>query len=106
MRLISMQTIALFICLCIACTSGAAERPKRGKGDAVPIPAAVLPPVAILSIIPVQAEPGSKVVLSGSGFERMPVFTCSIEITARVIDARQIEFYVPPQTEVACMRFT
>lgn len=100
MLLISMQTIALFICLCIACSSGAAERPKRGKGDAVPVPAAVLPPVAILSIIPVQAEPGSKVVLSGSGFgENASIYLGSIEITARVIDARQIEFYVPPQTE-------
>jgi hypothetical protein len=78
----------------------AAERPKRINGVAVPksVPATV--PVTVLSIIPAQAEPGSRVTLSGSGFgENATVFLGSVEIAARITAARQAEFNIPPQLE-------
>ncbi|NTW99462.1 MAG: transcription factor, partial [Geobacteraceae bacterium] len=57
-------------------------------------------PVTILSIIPVQAEPGAKVMLSGTGFgESASVVLGSVEITARITGGKQAEFNLPPQLE-------
>ncbi|MBC8018269.1 MAG: IPT/TIG domain-containing protein [Verrucomicrobia bacterium] len=77
----------------------AAERPQRVKAAATPVaaPAGVAVP-AILSIIPAQAEPGSKVVLFGSGFgTQASAYLGSVEIPARVVDGRQVEFSIPQQ---------
>lgn len=95
--------ILLIVC-CISCTDNAfsAERPKRIKIEASPppVPAPVVVPVTVLSIIPAQAEPGSKVTLAGSGFgETATAFLGSVEIPVRVSDAKLAEFTVPQQLE-------
>jgi hypothetical protein len=80
----------------------AAERPKRSKTAPEPVsaPAPVVAPVTILSIIPAQGEPGTRVQLSGSGFgETASVFLGSNEIPARLSSSRQAEFTIPPQLE-------
>ncbi len=100
MLLTSMRILVFLFCISLSYGAYAAERPKRINGATVPksVPATV--PVTILSIIPAQAEPGSKVMLSGSGFgETATVFLGSIEITARITAAKQAEFNVPPQLE-------
>jgi IPT/TIG domain-containing protein len=77
----------------------AAERPQRVKAVATPAaaPAKVTVP-AILSIIPAQAEPGSKVMLFGSGLGvQASAYLGSVEIPARVTDGRQAEFSIPQQ---------
>lgn len=81
----------------------AAERPQRVKNPpapaAIPAPAAVAAP-AILSIIPAQAEPGGKVMMFGSGFgTQASAYLGSVEISARVVDGRQVEFYIPQQLD-------
>jgi len=85
----------LVIVLC-AMPSFPAERPQS-------IQSKFTPPVAgpaILSIIPAQAEPGSRVMLFGSGFGDMAsVFLGSVEIPASTSDARQAEFSVPAKLE-------
>lgn len=81
----------------------AAERPQRVKAptaSAAPVPA---PPVAvtapaILSIIPSQAEPGSKVMMFGSGFgAQASAYLGSVEIPSRVVDGKHVEFNIPQQ---------
>lgn len=100
MILTSLRTLVLVCCFCLTCAATAAERPKRVKSEAAPIPVPVAVPVTILSIIPAQAEPGAKVMLSGSGLgQHASVFLGSVEITARIIGAKQVEFNVPPQME-------
>jgi hypothetical protein len=77
-----------------------AERPKRVMNEAAPKPPAVAVPVTILSIIPAQAEPGAKVMLSGTGFgENATVFLGSVEIPARISGSKLAEFDLPPQLE-------
>lgn len=89
-----VRTLILVFLFSLTCGASAAERPKRVKSETAPIPA----PVTILSIIPAQAEPGAKVMLSGSGFgESASVFLGSVEIPARITGAKQAEFNVPPQ---------
>lgn len=61
-----------------------------------PVAVAAKPIVTVLSIIPAQAEPGTKVTLSGSGFgENASVFIGSVEIPAIITDAKQAEFNLP-----------
>jgi hypothetical protein len=81
----------------------AAERPQRVKN---PAPAAVTPaPIAatapaVLSIIPAQAEPGAKVMMFGSGFgTQASAYLGSVEIPARVIEGKQVEFTIPQQLD-------
>ena len=98
----SLRILVFLFSLSLVSAAYAVERPKRinGNGVAVPksVPAAL--PVTILSIIPAQAEPGSRVILSGSGFgENATVFLGSVEITARTTAAKQAEFNVPLQLE-------
>lgn len=96
MMLTFLRSLMFIFFFSLACGASAAERPKRVQRLAAPIPA----PVTILSIIPVQAEPGAKVMLSGTGFgETASVFLGSVEITARTIGGKQAEFNVPPQLE-------
>jgi hypothetical protein len=72
----------------------------RIKSEAAPKPSTVAAPVTILSIIPAQAGPGSKVLLSGTGFgENASVFLGSVEITARISGGKLAEFNLPPQLE-------
>ena len=100
MQLTSLRTVVFVFCFCLACEVSATERPKRVNSETAPKPAPVAVPVTILSIIPAQAEPGAKVMLSGTGFgENASVFLGSVEITPRIISAKQAEFNVPPQLE-------
>lgn len=97
MLVTSLRTLIISFCLSLAFGAYAAERPKRINGAAVPIPVPVAIPVTILSIIPAQAEPGSKVMLSGSGFgEAATAFLGSVEIKTLNFGAKQAEFIVPP----------
>lgn len=93
-----MKNAAAILIIMAFCWAGgaplfAADRPQRVmKPAASPQDAAP----AILSIIPAQAEPGDKVTIFGSNFgEQVSAFLGSVEIPARVIDAKQIEFTVP-----------
>ncbi len=100
MQLTFLRALIIVFCVCVACEVSAAERPKRLMNGTAskPVPAAV--PVTLLSIIPAQAEPGTKVLLSGTGFgENATVFLGSVEITARITGGKQAEFNVPPQLE-------
>jgi hypothetical protein len=95
--------IVAMICLALSLVSFAAERPQRvmrpaAPADAAPPPLPPLPVPAptILSIIPAQGEPGSKVTIFGSGFgEQASAFLGSVEIPARVTDGKQLEFTIP-----------
>lgn len=98
MLLTSVRTLMLVFLFSLAYGASAAERPKRVKSETAPIPASFAVPVTILSIIPAQAEPGAKVMLSGSGFgESANVFLGSVEIVARITGDKQAEFNVPLQ---------
>lgn len=100
MLLASLRTLIIVCCICLASEASAAERPKRVKNESAPIPVQTAVPVTILSIIPAQAEPGAKVMLSGTGFgENASVFLGSVEIPARITGAKQAEFNLPPQLE-------
>ncbi len=100
MYLSSLRTFVFMFCIGLACFASAAERPKRIKNETTMTPAPMSVPITILSIIPAQAEPGAKVILSGSGFgERSSVFLGSVEIPALITAARQAEFNVPLQLE-------
>ncbi len=100
MPLLSLRALVFVFLFCLSFDASAAERQMRVKSEAAPIPVPAAVPVTILSIIPVQAEPGAKVTLFGTGFgEAVSVFLGSVEISARVTGARQAEFNVPPQLE-------
>jgi len=82
--------LAALACLAMASPAFAAERPQRAKTETHPAP-------AILSIIPAQAEPGSRVTIFGGAFgDKISAFLGSVEIPAKVIDGKQLEFVVPP----------
>jgi hypothetical protein len=100
MLLLSVRTLLFVFCFCLAGGAFAAERPKRVRNETAPISVPAVVPVTILSIIPVQAEPGTKVMLSGSGFgESGSVVLGSVEITARIVGGKLAEFILPPQME-------
>lgn len=100
----------ILVALVIFCFAGldglqAAERPKRIRAKAVPeqsspaVPSAASVP-AVLSIVPAQAEPGSRVMMFGSGFgAQSSAFLGSVEIPSRVTDGKQVEFVIPQQLE-------
>lgn len=91
-----LLTFIFFCCLCGVYAASAAERPKRTKSE----PAPVAVPISILSIIPAQAEPGAKVMLSGTGFgENSSVYLGSLEIPSLITAAKQAEFIVPLKLE-------
>ena len=99
MQSILLRTLVFVFLLCLAFEASAAERPKRVKNEPAAATAPVVP-VTILSIIPAQAEPGGKVMLSGTGFgDSASVFLGSVEIPARITNSRQAEFNLPSQLE-------
>jgi len=98
-----ITTLLITITLCCAVDAGvfAAERPRRVTSPAAPAvhpaPAAAAAP-AILRIIPAQAEAGGKVMMYGSGFgAQASAYLGSVEIPARVVDGKQVEFTIPQQ---------
>lgn len=99
-----MKIITTFlIMIVLVCTAGvnapAAERPQRVKNPSAPA-AAPAPAPAILSIIPAQAEPGSKVMMFGSGFgAQASAYLGSVEISSKVVEGRQVEFTIPQQLD-------
>lgn len=100
MQLVSLRTIIPVLILCLTCMATAAERPKPAKNGATMFPAPAVVPLTVLSIIPAQAEPGTKVVMSGNGFgESATVFLGSVEIPAVITGTKQAEFNVPEQLE-------
>jgi hypothetical protein len=99
MRIFTMLLITIMLLCAGPIGAFAAERPQRVKTPAAPVPppapiAATAP--AILSIIPAQAEPGGKVMMFGSGFgTQASAYLGSIEIPARIVDGKQVEFTIP-----------
>lgn len=83
--------------ICLNCNAAtfAAERPKRAKTETVKAAPPAAP--AILSIIPAQGEPGTKVTIFGSEFgDKISAYLGSVEIPARATDGKQLEFTIPP----------
>ncbi|MFZ2951215.1 MAG: IPT/TIG domain-containing protein [Desulfuromonadaceae bacterium] len=100
MLLTFVRPFMLVFFSCLVCGASAAEHPKWLKSATAPIASPAAVPVTILSIIPIQAEPGAKVMLSGTGFgENASVFLGSVEIPARISGAKLAEFNLPPQME-------
>jgi hypothetical protein len=101
----NITTLLITILLVCALPVGifAAERPQRVKTPAAPAatPAPIVATApAILSIIPAQAEPGAKVMMFGSGFGvQASAYLGSVEIPARVIEGKQVEFSIPPHLD-------
>ncbi len=90
----------MLLCILLAAAavpSLAAEAPLRTKVTRIPqtTPAAAVPP-GILSIIPAQAEPGSRVAISGMGFGTGPtVFLGAVEVVTQAVETNQVEFTIP-----------
>lgn len=100
MKRFFLITVLSFACSINISHLQAAERPQRVRQQTTPLaePAkpVVLPAPSILSIIPAQAEPGSRVSVFGSGFgEQASAFLGSVEIPANVIEGKQLEFVIP-----------
>ena len=94
----TVQMLTVVCCFFLVTAADASERLKRVKSEPAPQVAPVPVPVTILSIIPAQAEPGTRVVLSGTGFgENAAVFLGSVEVSERASSPKMIEFSVPPQ---------
>jgi hypothetical protein len=90
--------LMLFICFLDVSILRAAERPQRVQAQTVPAtaPSVTRAVPSILSIIPAQGEPGSKITIFGSGFGgQAAVFLGSLEVPARVTDGKQLEFVIP-----------
>jgi len=93
-----MKNAAVVLLIMTFCLAGsvpllAADRPQRVMNAGTPAKDTA---PAILSIIPAQAEPGDKVTIFGSNFgDQISAFLGSVEIPARVTDAKQVEFTVP-----------
>lgn len=107
MKIITMLVLVVTICCGAHVCASAAERPQRVKNQTAPanVPATIpanapAAAPAILSIIPAQAEPGSKVMMFGSGFgSQVSAYLGSLEIGATVSDGKQVEFSIPQQLE-------
>ena len=97
MQFTAIRTFLTLLCVCfLACGAFVATSPAA----TAPKPAAVPVPVTILSIIPAQAEPGSKVTVAGSGFGKSAsVFLGSVEIPVQTGSDKQVEFILPAQLE-------
>ena len=95
------MSLALVFAMAINCYP--AERPQRVRQASEQAAQPQTPPSpapSVLSIIPAQAEPGTRVMIFGANFgERASVFLGSIEVAARVIEGRQVEFTIPPQLD-------
>ena len=96
----TLRALFFVFSISLACTASAADRPKLINSQGFQAQPKVPTPIAILSVIPAQAEPGVKVTLSGSGFgKNAAVFLGSVEAAATVVGEKQIEFIVPPKLE-------
>src|ERR1039457_2639607 len=103
MQRITFVNLVLILTLSTASVVISAERPQKVKtaptSAVVPAPAPAAVP-ALLSIIPAQAEPGSRVMMFGSGFgDAASAFLGIIEIPSKVTDGKQPEFSVPAQLD-------
>lgn len=88
----------IFLATLAAFSAGAAEKPQKNKK--ISNRAAAAPAPAVLSIIPAQAEPGTVVTISGTGFgDTVTVFLGTREIATRTVENRRVEFTVPVQFE-------
>ncbi|MDD2541779.1 MAG: IPT/TIG domain-containing protein [Desulfuromonadaceae bacterium] len=93
----SLRALILVFSFCLTCEASVVEQPAY-MAAAKPLLGTV--PITVLSIIPTQAEPGTKVLLTGTGFgENATVFLGSVEVPAQVTGAKQAEFVIPPQLE-------
>ncbi len=100
MQIKTTHIICLLLSLLLAGTVSAAESVKQARNNAAPIAAQAVVPVTVLSIIPVQAEPGTKVTISGTGFgENATVYLGSTENAALITDGKQAEVTVPQQLQ-------
>lgn len=89
MRLLPALLLAILVCSAWNTPSFAAERPQRPRAETPPAP-------TILSIIPAQAEPGSTVMIFGSGFgDKISAYLGSNGIPAKATGGKQLEFTVP-----------
>lgn len=97
-----MKLIIISLCLiCMATVNGAigAERPQKVKAqtaatDGIQQPVPNVP--SILSIVPAQGEPGSRVTIFGSAFgDQVTAMLGTVEIPARVTDGNRLEFQIP-----------
>lgn len=108
MKTAARLAILLIALVWLTVPTSAAERPKRAKIPAspavpadptpatAPSPPAPAPAPSILSIIPAQGEPGSKVMVFGSNFgTQASAYLGSVEIPGRVVEGRQLEFTIP-----------
>jgi IPT/TIG domain-containing protein len=80
----------------IACVAGAAEvAPSAPMQE--PLAGQESPsPLSVLSITPVEGEPGSTVIISGTGFtENTAVLLATQELSATIIGDRQLSFEIP-----------
>lgn len=90
--MVRLIVLCLFICMSTTSVVCSAERPQRSNAPATPAAP------AILSIIPAQAEPNGKVMIFGSGFgDNAKLFLGSVEIAAKTIEGKQVEFSLPGQ---------
>jgi IPT/TIG domain len=70
--------------------------PVKSPPPAAQAEAVKVPPIAILSIIPAQGEPGMTVTLYGNGFsEKTSAFLANLEITTVLVGQQQITFDIP-----------
>lgn len=97
LRTVISLLIGLLLPAALAPYSWAADQPPAA---AVAAPARAktkkAPPPSILSIIPSQGEPGSAIVLSGSGFtEKSLVYLSNVEIPAKLLGPEQLTFEIP-----------
>ena len=96
-------SLTLFVFSMNTSILSAAERPQRVKAQTVPAPStaptpspATVAPPNVLSVIPSNGEPGSKVTIFGSGFgEQAVAFLGSVEVPAKVTGGKQLEFLIP-----------
>lgn len=96
----TLRALFFVFSITLACAAFAADRSKQINGEGLQAQSKTPTPIAILSVIPAQAEPGVKVTLSGSGFgENAAVFLGSVEVATRLVNEKQIEFNVPPKLE-------
>ncbi|UFS72735.1 IPT/TIG domain-containing protein [Geomonas sp. RF6] len=82
---------AVLVTLFLSLTIPAAHAQTAKKGGAEKLPA-----IAVLSIIPAQAEPGMTVTMSGTGFtDRTVAFLGSSQLPTRVINPKLLSVDIP-----------
>jgi IPT/TIG domain len=97
MKLLILLGLTIVLPIISTQASYAAERIQRIKTQQK---AVNIPPPAVLSIIPAQAEPGGVITIFGTGFGEKPsAFLGTTEIGIRILDSKKIEFTIPTQLE-------